>query len=401
MIRQADIKNLVAEWGLRHSVIEKDYVIGWLLWGLGSEADLQDTWVFKGGTCLKKCYFETYRFSEDLDFTVLPNGLIDPEEVLPVLERVLARVHAESGIDLRVRDPRMKRRPRGRSSEARVYYRGPNMAPMPASVKLDLNAGEKVVSPTVPRPISHPYPDAFPDDGVVQCYSFVELFAEKIRALGERCRPRDLYDVVNLYWRADLQSSAAEVRKALVEKCDAKNLPLPTLEGIEDSPRLAELEGEWANMLAHQLPDLPPHSLYWAELRSFFEWLEGRRSEVVLPAVRPRKDEDPSWRPPGTVHAWGRGIPLEIVRFAGINRLCVEIDYADAHGKRTTRLIEPYSLRRTLDGNIVLHAVDVGNRAERSFRVDRIHALLVTTTPFEPKYEVEFVKHGPLSVGSA
>lgn len=30
--------------------------------------------MFKGGTCLKKCYIETYRFSEDLDFTVLPGG---------------------------------------------------------------------------------------------------------------------------------------------------------------------------------------------------------------------------------------------------------------------------------------------------------------------------------------
>jgi len=28
------------------------------------------SWAFKGGTCLKKCYFETYRFSEDLDFTL-------------------------------------------------------------------------------------------------------------------------------------------------------------------------------------------------------------------------------------------------------------------------------------------------------------------------------------------
>ena len=27
-------------------------------------------WIFKGGTCLKKCYFDTYRFSEDLDFTL-------------------------------------------------------------------------------------------------------------------------------------------------------------------------------------------------------------------------------------------------------------------------------------------------------------------------------------------
>ncbi len=35
-------------------------------------------WVFKGGTCLKKCYIETYRFSEDLDFTVLPGGPFRP-----------------------------------------------------------------------------------------------------------------------------------------------------------------------------------------------------------------------------------------------------------------------------------------------------------------------------------
>lgn len=39
--------------------------------GIGEHAATRDTWVFKGGTCLKKCFFETYRFSEDLDFTVL------------------------------------------------------------------------------------------------------------------------------------------------------------------------------------------------------------------------------------------------------------------------------------------------------------------------------------------
>ena len=38
--------------------------------GHSQEFHLTETWVFKGGTCLKKCYFETYRFSEDLDFTL-------------------------------------------------------------------------------------------------------------------------------------------------------------------------------------------------------------------------------------------------------------------------------------------------------------------------------------------
>jgi predicted nucleotidyltransferase component of viral defense system len=32
----------------------------------------------------------------------------------------------------------------------------------------------------------------------VSSYAFVEVFAEKLRALGQRTRPRDLYDVVNL-----------------------------------------------------------------------------------------------------------------------------------------------------------------------------------------------------------
>lgn len=80
MIQHSEIKNLETEWGLREDVIEKDYVISWLLWGIGSHPALRDAWIFKGGTCLKKCYFETYRFSEDLDFTVLPKGPFTPDD---------------------------------------------------------------------------------------------------------------------------------------------------------------------------------------------------------------------------------------------------------------------------------------------------------------------------------
>ena len=81
MITQADIVERVTEWQLTEEVIEKDYVLGWLLWGLGNDPILGDKWVFKGGTCLKKCYIETHRFSEDLDFTVLPGGPFRPDEI--------------------------------------------------------------------------------------------------------------------------------------------------------------------------------------------------------------------------------------------------------------------------------------------------------------------------------
>jgi predicted nucleotidyltransferase component of viral defense system len=55
MISRAAIDQRVREWGLRHEVVEKDYVLGWLPWGIGNDSVLDTTWIFKGGTCLKKC----------------------------------------------------------------------------------------------------------------------------------------------------------------------------------------------------------------------------------------------------------------------------------------------------------------------------------------------------------
>ena len=70
VIEKQEISELARELSLDLHVVEKDFVLGWLLAGIAANADLSENWVFKGGTCLKKCYFETYRFSEDLDFTV-------------------------------------------------------------------------------------------------------------------------------------------------------------------------------------------------------------------------------------------------------------------------------------------------------------------------------------------
>jgi predicted nucleotidyltransferase component of viral defense system len=96
MINRVDIDDRVREWGLRDDVVEKDYVLGWVLWGIGTEPVLAERWIFKGGTCLKKCYIETYRFSEDLDFSVLNGGPIAPDDVGPAVERMLVRVAEES-----------------------------------------------------------------------------------------------------------------------------------------------------------------------------------------------------------------------------------------------------------------------------------------------------------------
>ena len=97
MINRVAIEERVREWGLREDVVEKDYVLGWLLWGIGADDTLASKWAFKGGTCLKKCYLETYRFSEDLDFTVLPGGPIGTNEVIPILERAAGHLRVANG----------------------------------------------------------------------------------------------------------------------------------------------------------------------------------------------------------------------------------------------------------------------------------------------------------------
>lgn len=393
MIGRADIEERVREWGLREDVVEKDYVIGWLLWGIGTDPVLGEKWVFKGGTSLKKCYLETYRFSEDLDFTVLPDGPVASDTVAPLVREVLQRVGDESGIDFSRREPAFKTHESGKYTQGRVYYVGPRQTPGVASIIIDLSGSEVVARPPVLREVSHAFPDTLPAPGTVLCYCFEEVFAEKIRAMGERGRPRDLYDIVNLFRRQELGAGAAEVRAVLAEKCRTKGVAVPTFAALRDSTAYAELEADWANMLAHQLPALPPLADFWSELPKLFAWLDGTQTPRVLRPVpaSATEREDTSWTPPPTVRMWGVGVPLETIRFAAVNHLCVELGYGGS-----ARTIEPYSLRQTLDGNLVLHAVRADSREHRSYRVDRIESVRVTTRTFNPVYQIEFSGSGPL-----
>ena len=74
MIDRGEVLTIAGERDLRVDIIEKDYVLGWMLAGIFAHPILGPAWVFKGGTCLKKCFLETYRLSEDLDFTVEDAG---------------------------------------------------------------------------------------------------------------------------------------------------------------------------------------------------------------------------------------------------------------------------------------------------------------------------------------
>jgi predicted nucleotidyltransferase component of viral defense system len=399
VIDRREIVELAGDLSLRAEIVEKDYVLGWLLAGIGAHPELAPSWVFKGGTCLKKVHFETYRFSEDLDFTVERASDLDDRFLRHALVEVAEWVYRESGIEVLAEQTRVSiyANPRGNpAGEASVYYRGP-LQPRGSAprIKVDLAADERLVTDPVSYAIQHPYSDAPPEGIRVRCYAYPELFAEKIRALGDRARPRDLYDVVHLYRRVEALLSAGNVRDILREKCAFKGLPIPTLHALGEHRE--DLVADWHSMLAHQLPELPPFESYWDELEGFFLWLKGAKPAAELPAYALDADEEVLRPAIGALGAMG--LPsrtLESIRFAAANRLCVDLRYTSLDGRASGPRIEPYSLRRTREGHVVLHAVRVDGGEHRSYRVDRIRGAQITQQVFVPRYAIELSPVGGL-----
>jgi len=392
VIPQRELLDLRGEWSLRLDVIEKDYVLGWLLAAISQHPALRETWVFKGGTCLRKCFFETYRFSEDLDFTIIDGGPEEPADLVPILSEVAEWLADEVGLEIAVdeRSFRRRRNQRGNpTTEGRVAFRGPSQPPQMPKVKFDLTSDELIVEPPVCVDVLHPYSDAPSPAARVLSYSLRELHAEKIRALAQRCRPRDLYDVVLIHRHPDLANEAADVASILQSKCAFAEVAVPTNASLSNSTFRAELEQEWANMLGHQLPYLPDVQDSWNDLSAMFEWLNGRTS-VAAPPRAERKDFDHAWTAPRSVAAWRAQAPLDLIRFAGANRLTVEVNYHPIGGGRVGwREVEPLSLRRTKDGNLLLFVInDAGHL--RGYRVDHILGARVAGRRYAPRYRVEF-----------
>ncbi len=404
MINREELLEFAREFQLEPNVVEKDYALGWLLAGISNNSALRDAWVFKGGTCLKKCFFETYRFSEDLDFTLRDPAHLDVQFLTDTFAEIAQWIYDTSGLELPGETHKFEvfTNPRGSlSAQGRVGYRGPlGRAGDPPRMKLDLAHDEILVLEPVRRPVHHPYSDC-PENGIdALCYAFEEVFAEKVRALTERLRPRDLYDVVHLHRRADLQPNRALVRSTLARKCEFKGIPVPNFIALQNRPERTELQAEWEHMLGHQLPVLPPFDQFWTELPAAFAWLEEEPVRVGLPVMGSGRYEiDETWHAPamaGSWHGLGVNAPLEIIRFAAANRLCVEMDYEDEGGRRGTRTIEPYSLRRTMAGDLLLYAVRSQDGQDRSYRVDRILGARATQQTFVPRYAVELSATEPL-----
>ncbi|MFQ5473592.1 MAG: nucleotidyl transferase AbiEii/AbiGii toxin family protein [Dehalococcoidia bacterium] len=296
MIPKAEVLAVATETDLLPTTVEKDYALGWALFAIAEHPTLSG-WLFKGGTCLKKCYFDTYRFSEDLDFTVPPGTTYDPDPIRSGLLDVASWVHDRAGLEfppdgIEVTESVNKRGER--TYEARMTFVGPLQLARASRqrIRFDLTRDELVVEPGEPREVFHGYSDC-PDPILqVRCYSLPEILAEKVRALFERSgRARDVYDVVNVgrNLREDLPRD--RIATLAAQKFAFKGLDAPETGLILARVDADVLAADWVQSLRHQLPVLPPVGEFLTALREILDWLLGAAAAPVLAHVPARHDE--------------------------------------------------------------------------------------------------------------
>lgn len=162
---------------------EKDYFLAVILSILYSSG-LKDTLVFKGGTAIYHCYLEQIRFSKDLDFTArMKLKLSDIEDLFSGFEIFKLKDKEEKKFGLAFS----------------VQYRG--VLTQPDTIEVDINTNQKVLL----EPKIMEYKNYYGVKLSCPVMDKLEIFAEKIRTLNDRARPRDPYDLVILQKKLGLK----------------------------------------------------------------------------------------------------------------------------------------------------------------------------------------------------
>lgn len=190
MIPQAYITEWqnVAPWQ-RDVQIEQDLIISRLLVEIYNDKFLRDRLLFRGGTALYKLFFKRQlRFSEDLDFVQKNAGPIKPivSTIQKLINPWLGRSSTES-----------------RKDGFRIYYRfqaesDPELIP---KIKIEINTREHFT--VFPEEEINYFVNSrwFDKTCKIKTYQIDELAGTKLRALYQRKKGRDLFDIYELIRR--------------------------------------------------------------------------------------------------------------------------------------------------------------------------------------------------------
>ena len=263
--------------GIPWEVLERDYLLSWILAGISKVPALNDTLVFNGGTALRKCYFGDYRFSEDLDFSV--------QRMAPAPERMesMVRQACEAAafmldefahVDISC-EPYTERDPHPGGQEAfTIRARFPWHSRLQTRVRIEVD--ERVLLPASVRRVIHTYGE--PLDARVKVYSLEEIAAEKLRALLQqaemleargwsRSRARDYYDLWRVLGTYGDPMDFTGFDSLLREKCSLRGVEYTDPEDFFHATMLAYIQDTWEQWLGPLVPGLPSFETVVSGLR--------------------------------------------------------------------------------------------------------------------------------------
>ena len=253
---------------MRFDQIEKDHVILWILQALAQPELKPKGWVFKGGTCLRHCFYSGYRFSEDLDYSCREDsgGL---KKARDVLNGVSEWIQANALLRLSVKEARTT------EGDFQVelpveYSRGGARRHGLPEIKIHLTFDEPILTKPAVRSVTPLYSDlsAF----TVSTYTKEEILSEKMRALLQQQvkwpRPRDLYDLWFILCREGEKFDWEKLRGLFDGKCRARKIdPDPTL--LVSDVLKSTNERVWNAQLAAVMATVPPFVQVWQDWRAF------------------------------------------------------------------------------------------------------------------------------------
>jgi uncharacterized protein len=267
MIEPKEINKVAAENRVNDRQIEKDYVLSWVLFAISKNEILNKALVFKGGTVLKKAYFVDYRFSEDLDFTLVDESVTN-EQIKTAFNNLFDFIKEEANMDLRIDEKKWTIHESG-SPQFYIDYVSSLQGNMGSrDLKIDITRGEILETEIEPRNIYRNYSD-LEEDFKLQCYSLAEVLIEKMAALMGRTEPRDLYD----FWylteieRLDVAEHIYSFNnKAEHKKHDPKNFMQKVLS------KEAAFKRDWERKLASQIHDIPEYTEVFRGAKRHFKF---------------------------------------------------------------------------------------------------------------------------------
>ncbi len=236
MITAAQVTRRAAIDGVAARTVERDYVLAHVLAGLARAADHR--LVFKGGTALRFCYLDEFRYSADLDFSIVE---ADAAEARFVIGGALHEVRDAIGFKLLELDE---------DKPPRIRFVGP--LGRERRIKLDIADDELVVEATL-QPLRTRWDDA--DAGVsLRAYTVTEIGGEKLRCVMQRLQCRDLHDLDALFDTLGLP--AGDAAKRFRAKAEHRGLD-PDRFAERYRERLPEYERRWDNELREHVANVP------------------------------------------------------------------------------------------------------------------------------------------------